>query len=52
MTPHLVLGSALSFNNAKDYRQWAGGLYLRYTLYPSTGQMSLPVTPYRGPYDN
>lgn len=52
VTPHLVLGSALSFNNAKDYRQWAGGLYLRYTLYPSTGQMSLPVTPYRGPYDN
>ncbi|MCB5364541.1 BCSC C-terminal domain-containing protein [Pusillimonas sp. CC-YST705] len=52
LTDHLVLGSALAFNNAKDYRQWAGGLYLRYTLYPSSGLMALPVTPYRGPYGN
>ncbi len=52
LSNHLVLGSALSFNNAKDYRQWAGGLYLRYTLYPSTRMLDLPVTPYRGPYGN
>lgn len=52
LTNNLVLGSALSLNNAKDYRQWAGGLYLRYTLYPSTGLMDLPVTPYRPTYGN
>ncbi|OXR50704.1 cellulose synthase [Pusillimonas sp. T2] len=52
LTNHLVLGSQLGLNNAKDYRQWAGGLYMRYTFYPSNKGMDLPITPYRGPYAN
>lgn len=52
LNDHLVLGSQLGLNNAKDYRQWAGGLYLRYTFYPSSKALDLPVKPYRGPYAN
>lgn len=52
LTDHLVMGSQLGLNNAKDYRQWAGGLYLRYTIYPSKRALDLPVKPYRGPYAN
>ena len=52
LSDHLILGSHLGLNNAKDYRQWGGGLYLRYYFYPSNRDLDLPVKPYRGPYAN
>ena len=52
LSDHLILGSHLGLNNAKDYRQWGGGLYLRYYFYPTSRDLDLPVKPYRGPYAN
>lgn len=45
-----VLGLTAGTDNASDYRQWSGGLYLRYYMHPQSGLMSLPVEPYRSPY--
>ncbi|WP_323029043.1 cellulose biosynthesis protein BcsC [Castellaniella defragrans] len=50
MAPQWVLGARLGADNASDYRQWSGGLYLRYFFYPQSGLMSLPVEPYRSPF--
>ncbi|MFV3383261.1 cellulose synthase subunit BcsC-related outer membrane protein [Pseudomonas sp. NY15354] len=45
-------GGSLGVDNARDYEQWTGGLYLRY-LFEGTGStMPLPVSPYRSPYSN
>ncbi|KAA0892608.1 cellulose biosynthesis protein BcsC [Pusillimonas sp. ANT_WB101] len=45
-----ALGATAGADNASDYRQWSGGLYLRYYFHPQAGLMSLPVEPYRSPY--
>lgn len=50
LSNNLTLGGQLSLDNATDYRQWGGGLYLRYTLYPVTSPLDLPVNPYQSPY--
>lgn len=47
---HLFLGGHVGVDNAQDYRQWNGGLYLRYMLERMTGPMALPVSPYQSPY--
>lgn len=44
------LGGHLGVDNAQDYRQWNGGLYLRYMVEDITGAMALPVSPYQSPY--
>lgn len=49
---HLFLGGHVGVDNAQDYRQWNGGLYLRYMLERMTGPMPLPVSPYQSPYAN
>jgi tetratricopeptide (TPR) repeat protein len=49
---HFFLGGQLGVDNAQDYRQWNGGLYLRYMLEDMNGPMSLPVSPYQSPYAN
>ena len=46
----LILGGHAGIDNAQDYRQWSGGLYLRYMLEEMTGPMALPVSPYQSPY--
>jgi len=46
------LGGALGLDNARDYRQFTGGLYLRYLFDDAGGSMPLPVNPYRSPYSN
>lgn len=46
------LGGQLGVDNAQDYRQWSGGLYLRYMFENMTGPMALPVSPYQSPYAN
>lgn len=50
LTPKLFLGGTLAMDNASDYRQYAGGLYLRYAFYPQTRPLDLPVNPYQSPY--
>ncbi|WP_260986306.1 cellulose biosynthesis protein BcsC [Bordetella genomosp. 13] len=50
LTRNLFMGGTLGLDNATDYRQWAGGLYLRYALYPMTRPMDLPVVPFQSPY--
>ena len=50
VAPQLYFGGSLAMDNASDYRQLAGGLYMRYMFYPQSGQMALPVSPYRSPY--
>lgn len=48
--PQLFVGSHLSLDNARNYRQFTGGLYLRYALQPYTGRQALPVNPLKSPY--
>lgn len=50
LTPHLVAGGNLGLDNASDYRQFVGKVYLRYRLQPMTGSLPLPVAPFRSPY--
>lgn len=45
-------GASLGVDNARDYQQWSGGLYLRYLFDDAGGAMALPVSPYRSPYSN
>lgn len=49
---NLVLGAALGADNADDYRQWMGGLYLRYYFYPQRGLLDLPIRPQPSSYGN
>lgn len=51
LQPKLWLGGVLGLDNARDYRQFTGGLYLRYAFQPSERLRSLPLTPWRSPYD-
>lgn len=48
----LFLGANLGLDNARDYRQVNGALYLRYMFEDMTGPMELPLSPYRSPYSN
>lgn len=48
----LFFGASLGVDNARDYQQWTGGLYLRYLFDDGHGAMPLPVNPYRSPYSN
>ena len=46
------LGANLGVDNAQDYRQITGAMYLRYMFEDMNGAMELPVSPYRSPYSN
>ncbi len=50
MHPQLFVGGQLSLDNARDYRQFSGGIYVRYALQPYNGKASLPVSPLKSPY--
>ncbi|KTB56706.1 cellulose synthase [Pseudomonas viridiflava ICMP 13104] len=52
LNSRLFLGANLGLDNARDYRQFGGALYLRYMFEDMTGPMELPVSPYRSPYSN
>ncbi|MCU1727125.1 cellulose synthase subunit BcsC-related outer membrane protein [Pseudomonas sp. 7P_10.2_Bac1] len=47
---NMILGGSFGMDNAQDYKQWTGGLYLRYTLEEFTGRMPMPINPYLSPY--
>ncbi|WP_313740151.1 cellulose synthase subunit BcsC-related outer membrane protein [Pseudomonas sp.] len=46
------LGGQVGLNNAQNYRELEGGLYVRYTFERQDQPMALPVSPYRSPYSN
>lgn len=48
--PQLFLGGQLALDNARNYRQFTGGLYVRYALQPYSGRQALPVAPLKSPY--
>lgn len=49
---NMFLGGNVGLDNARDYRQLSGALYMRYMLENMTGPMELPVSPYSSPYSN
>ncbi|MDF3839979.1 cellulose synthase subunit BcsC-related outer membrane protein [Cupriavidus basilensis] len=40
----LYVGGLLGIDNARDYRQWYAGVYVRYALQRQTGQIAFPPT--------
>ncbi|WP_298210967.1 cellulose biosynthesis protein BcsC [Acidovorax sp.] len=50
MHPQVFVGGHLSFNNARNYREFVGGLYVRYAFQPYNGLQIFPVNPLRSPY--
>lgn len=50
MHPQVFLGGHLALNNARNYREFAGGLYVRYAFQPYNGLQTFPVNPLRSPY--
>lgn len=51
LAPQLFMGGNLGIDNARDYRQWAGTVYLRYLMEPSSREMPLPVSPFRSSFE-
>jgi hypothetical protein len=49
---NFFLGGNLGLDNAQDYKQFTGAMYLRYMFEDMNGSMELPVSPYRSPYSN
>ncbi|HDS1818730.1 TPA: BCSC C-terminal domain-containing protein [Pseudomonas putida] len=47
---NLYLGANLGLDNANDYKQYAGSLYLRYGFDEVSRPMPLPVRPFTSPY--
>ncbi|MBX9913513.1 MAG: BCSC C-terminal domain-containing protein [Pseudomonadaceae bacterium] len=52
LNPNLFIGGELGSDNAQDYQQFNGGMYLRYMLEDMTRPVDMPVSPYRSPYSN
>jgi len=50
LAPKWFLGGNFSIDNARDYRQFLGGVYLRYAFEPQTGPMPMPVPAFSSPY--
>ena len=50
LAPKWFLGGNLSIDNARDYRQYKGGIYVRYALESQTGPVPMPVPPFTSPY--
>ena len=49
---NVFLGANLGLDNAQDYKQFTGAMYLRYMFEDMNGPMELPVSPYRSTYSN
>ena len=49
---NLYLGVNLGLDNANDYKQYTGSLYLRYGFDEVSRPMPLPVRPFTSPYSN
>lgn len=49
---NFFLGGHMGLNNAQDYREFNGGMYVRYMFEDQYRPMALPISPYRSPYSN
>lgn len=52
MHPQVFIGGHMALNNARNYREFAGGLYVRYAFQPHNGLQTFPVNPLRSPYSD
>lgn len=52
VAPQLFFGGHLGLDNAKDYRQFTGGLYLRYAFEPQSRPLAMPVQQLRSIYSD
>lgn len=50
LEPQWFLGGRLGIDNSRDYRQYAGSVYVRYAFRPHEGPQVMPVNPVRSPY--
>lgn len=50
LTSHVFVGGRVAMDNSQDYRQWNGGLYLRYNAEAISRPQALPVQPYQSTY--
>lgn len=41
----LYVGGLVGIDNARDYRQWYAGIYVRYALQRQTGLIAFPPVP-------
>ncbi|MGI4860809.1 MAG: cellulose synthase subunit BcsC-related outer membrane protein [Janthinobacterium lividum] len=48
--PQMFFGGSAGIDNARDYSQWFGGIYLRYAFEKSSGSPTLPPAPLHSPY--
>jgi tetratricopeptide (TPR) repeat protein len=48
--PQIFAGATAGIDNARDYSQWFGGLYVRYAFEKMTGSMAMPPKPLHSPY--
>jgi hypothetical protein len=48
--PQLLLGGLFALDNARDFREFKGGLYLRYALQPQSSVPAMPVRQLQSPY--
>ena len=49
--PQVFFGGHVAIDNAQDYRQFTGGIYVRYALEPYSGLQALPLNAIHSPYD-
>lgn len=49
---NFFVGGQVGLNNAQDYREFKGGMYVRYMFEDQYRELALPVSPYRSPYSN
>ncbi|WP_325340425.1 cellulose synthase subunit BcsC-related outer membrane protein [Xylophilus sp.] len=52
LAPQWFLGSRLGVDNSRNYRQYAGSVYLRYAFRAHEGPQAMPVDSVRSPYGN
>ena len=50
IAPKLFFGASAQADNASNYRQIGGGIFLRYSFEPITELLPLPVKPFMSPY--
>jgi len=47
---YVFLGGLVQLDNSSNYRQWGAGMYFRFSFYPRTGPVLVPLSPYVSPY--
>ena len=50
LSRYAFLGGLVQLDNSSNYRQWGAGMYLRFSFYPRTDSVLMPMSPYVSPY--